>query len=60
MLADEVQRRLFDHLDQPVQRLYGGESSPSVSKVLERASSVGAEEVRACYEQMMRAVGRAV
>jgi 2-oxoisovalerate dehydrogenase E1 component len=58
MVTDEVQRRLFDYLDQPVQRLYGGESSPSVSKVLERASAVGREEIRACYEQMLRNVGR--
>lgn len=60
MVTDEVQRRLFDYLDQPVQRLYGGESSPSVSKVLERASAVGREEIRACYERMLSAVGRSV
>jgi 2-oxoisovalerate dehydrogenase E1 component len=60
MLTDEVQRRLFDYLDQPVQRIYGGESSPSVSKVLERAASVGREEIRAGYERMLSAVGRSV
>jgi 2-oxoisovalerate dehydrogenase E1 component len=37
-LADEIQRRCFDWLDQPVQRVHGGEASPSVSKVLERAA----------------------
>jgi len=37
-LADEIQRRLFDWLDQPVQRVTGAESSPSISKVLERAA----------------------
>ena len=33
-LADEIQRRFFDWLDQPVQRVTGGEASPSISKVL--------------------------
>ncbi len=37
-LADEVQRRLFDWLDQPVQRVTGGIASPSISKVLEAAA----------------------
>ena len=45
-LADEVQRRFFDWLDQPVQRVHGTESSPSASrKVLERAAIAGTEEV---------------
>ncbi|RAP41120.1 MFS transporter [Rhodovulum viride] len=38
MLADELQRRVFDWLDQPVQRVTGGEASPSISKVLEAAA----------------------
>lgn len=38
MLTDEIQRRFFDDLDQPVKRVHGGEASPSVSKVLERAA----------------------
>ena len=33
-LADEIQRRYFDWLDQPVQRVTGQESSPSISRVL--------------------------
>ena len=37
-LADEIQRRFFDWLDRPVQRVTGGEASPSISKVLERAA----------------------
>ena len=37
-LADEIQRRFFDWLDQPVQRVTGAESSPSISKVLEQAA----------------------
>ncbi|MGW7621657.1 alpha-ketoacid dehydrogenase subunit alpha/beta [Streptomyces antimycoticus] len=44
-LADEIQRRLFDWLDQPVQRVTGAEASPSISKVLERAAIAGAEEI---------------
>ena len=44
-LADEIQRRFFDWLDQPVQRVHGGEASPSISKVLERAAHARTEEV---------------
>jgi 2-oxoisovalerate dehydrogenase E1 component len=60
MLTDELQRRYFDYLDQPVKRIHGGESSPSVSKVLERAAFVGAEEIRAGYAQMLADSGRAL
>jgi 2-oxoisovalerate dehydrogenase E1 component len=55
-LADEIQRRFFDWLDQPVQRVTGGEASPSISKVLERAAIAqtsdavgGLERVRAAF-----------
>ena len=44
-LADEIQRRFFDWLDQPVQRVTGGEASPSISKVLERAAIALSDEV---------------
>jgi 2-oxoisovalerate dehydrogenase E1 component len=44
-LADEIQRRYFDWLDQPVQRVTGGEASPSISRVLERAAIARTEEV---------------
>jgi 2-oxoisovalerate dehydrogenase E1 component len=44
-LADEVQRRLFDWLDQPVQRVLGAEASPSISKVLEAAACAGVAEI---------------
>lgn len=46
-LADEIQRRYFDWLDQPIQRVHGGEASPSISKVLERAATARGEEVLA-------------
>ena len=60
MLVDEVQRRCFDDLDQPVARIHGGESSPSVSKVLERAAFVGLEEIKAGFARMMADQGRPV
>jgi 2-oxoisovalerate dehydrogenase E1 component len=46
-LADELQRRLFDWLDLPVSRVTGGEASPSISKVLERAAIASSDEVAA-------------
>ena len=45
-LADEIQSRFFDWLDQPIQRVTGKEASPSISKVLERAAFAGLEEVK--------------
>lgn len=56
-LADEIQRRYFDWLDQPVERLLGGEASPSVSKVLERAAIVGEEEIEAALLRVLAAQG---
>jgi 2-oxoisovalerate dehydrogenase E1 component len=44
-LADEIQRRLFDWLDSPIQRVTGGVASPSISKVLERAAYAKSDEV---------------
>ncbi|MFI5889909.1 thiamine pyrophosphate-dependent enzyme [Actinoplanes sp. NPDC051513] len=44
-LADEMQRRFFDWLDAPIQRVTGGEASPSISKVLERAAIARREEI---------------
>lgn len=44
-LADQIQSRYFDLLDAPIQRVHGGEASPSVSKVLERASCAGSGDV---------------
>ncbi len=56
-LADEIQRRLFDWLDQPVHRVTGGEASPSISKVLERAAIARTEEVVAALEQVRAGMG---
>ena len=58
MLTDEIQRRYFDYLDQPVMRVHGGEASPSVSRVLERAAFAQAPEVETRLREMMAAVGQ--
>ncbi|HEX4226289.1 MAG TPA: thiamine pyrophosphate-dependent enzyme, partial [Pseudonocardiaceae bacterium] len=51
-LADEIQRRLFDWLDAPIERVTGGEASPSISKVLERAAIARTEEVVAALTRI--------
>lgn len=52
-LADEIQRRLFDWLDSPVQRVRGGEASPSVSKTLERAAIAQTEDIVAALRELV-------
>jgi 2-oxoisovalerate dehydrogenase E1 component len=56
-LADEIQSRFFDYLDQPVKRVHGGEASPSISKVLERAAIAGQEEIVQELVQMKSDMG---
>ncbi|WP_368499152.1 thiamine pyrophosphate-dependent enzyme [Herbiconiux sp. A18JL235] len=56
-LADEIQRRFFDWLDQPVERVTGTEASPSISKVLERAAIARTEEVVAGLERVRLGFG---
>ncbi|MFC5503172.1 thiamine pyrophosphate-dependent enzyme [Lysinimonas soli] len=56
-LADEIQRRYFDWLDQPIQRVTGGEASPSISKVLERAAIALTPEVVAGLERVRAGMG---
>jgi 2-oxoisovalerate dehydrogenase E1 component len=51
-LSDEIQRRFFDWLDQPIQRVTGGEASPSISKVLERAAIAQTAEVIATLTEI--------
>lgn len=53
-LADEIQRRYFDWLDAPVQRVTGGVASPSISKVLERAAIAQDPEVVTALETIAR------
>ncbi|CAN5330219.1 alpha-ketoacid dehydrogenase subunit alpha/beta [soil metagenome] len=57
-LADEIQRRFFDYLDQPIQRVTGSEASPSISKVLERAAIARTEEVVAGLERIRAGLGQ--
>ena len=57
MVTDEIQRRYFDWLDAPVGRILGGEASPCVSKVLERAAFVGAEEIRNGFTRALAETG---
>jgi 2-oxoisovalerate dehydrogenase E1 component len=54
-LADEIQRRFFDWLDHPVERVTGGEASPSISKVLERAAIAQKAEVTAKLAEVTEA-----
>jgi 2-oxoisovalerate dehydrogenase E1 component len=57
-LADEIQRRFFDYLDQPVHRVHGGEASPSISKVLERAAIAKTDEVVAGLKNVAMGFGQ--
>ena len=59
-LADELQRRCFDWLDQPIQRVHGTEGAPSISKVLERAAAARTEEVVDSLHRVMRDKGEAI
>ena len=56
-LADEIQRRYFDWLDQPVARVTGSEASPSISRVLERAAIAGTDEVVTALEAVRAGMG---
>ena len=56
-VADEIQRRFLNWLDQPIQRVTGGEASPSISKVLDRAAIAGVEEVVAGLEIVRKGFG---
>ncbi|HEX9339127.1 MAG TPA: transketolase C-terminal domain-containing protein, partial [Pseudonocardiaceae bacterium] len=52
-LADEIQRRFFDWLDHPIERVTGGTASPSISKALERAAIATSDDVAAALTAMM-------
>ncbi|WP_303729294.1 alpha-ketoacid dehydrogenase subunit beta [Paracoccus solventivorans] len=52
-LADELQRRVFDWLDQPIRRVLGTEASPSVSKVLEAAACARPQDIEAALRSVM-------
>ena len=57
LLADEVQKRCFDWLDQPVQRVYGSLAAPSISKVLEAVSRVRESDIEKALVNMMAEQG---
>jgi 2-oxoisovalerate dehydrogenase E1 component len=57
-LADELQRRCFDWLDQPVMRVHGAEASPSISKVLESAALARPTDIDAALRAVMAAQGQ--
>ncbi|SPL71293.1 alpha-ketoacid dehydrogenase subunit alpha/beta [Acinetobacter stercoris] len=59
-LADELQRRYFDWLDQPIQRVHGAEAAPSVSKVLEAAAIAKKSNVIEGLKNIMRDKGEPV
>lgn len=44
-LSDEIQRRYFDWLDSPVERITGSESAPTISFVLEESALADTETV---------------
>ncbi len=58
LLAAEIQDRCFDMLDAPVQRVHGGEASPSVSKVLESAACADAGDIEQGIRRVMAEQGR--
>ena len=57
-IADEIQRRFFDYLDQPVKRVTGRWASPTVSKVLEQAAFAGRDDVAAMLLELLADSGR--
>lgn len=59
-LADELQRRCFDWLDQPVARVSGAEASPSISRVLETAAAAQQSDIEAGLRAAMAAQGQPI
>lgn len=60
VMADEIQRRFFDYLDQPVKRVTGRWAPPVVSKVLEAAALASTDDVEAALKEMMVESGLAI
>lgn len=59
-LADEINRRYFDWLDAPVERVHGSESSPSISKVLEAAALADVPEIESKLNELLQGSQRSV
>jgi 2-oxoisovalerate dehydrogenase E1 component len=51
-LADQIQRRFFDWLDAPIERVHGGEASPSISRVLEAAALAQTDDIVAALRSL--------
>jgi 2-oxoisovalerate dehydrogenase E1 component len=56
-LADEIQRRYFDWLDAPIERVTGGIASPSISKKLEDAAIARAGDVAVALRAIVEGTG---
>ncbi|MCO5967706.1 alpha-ketoacid dehydrogenase subunit alpha/beta [Actinoallomurus soli] len=56
-LADEIQRRFFDWLDLPVERVTGAEASPSISRVLEAAAIAQVDDIVAALKRCKTSIG---
>jgi 2-oxoisovalerate dehydrogenase E1 component len=56
-LADEIQRRYFDWLDAPIERVTGGIASPSISKALEDAAIARTGEVAVALRAIVEGTG---
>lgn len=52
-ISDEIQRRFFDYLDQPVKRVVGRWAPPTVSKVLEQAAVAGRGDVEGMIRELL-------
>lgn len=57
-VADEIQRRYFDYLDQPVKRVTGGWAPPTVSKVLEQAALAGSAQIERMIRELLNDSGQ--
>ncbi len=57
-IGDELHRRFFDYLDQPVKRVVGGEAAPTISKVLDLAANASEEDILNGYREVIRDLGR--
>ena len=57
LLGDEIQRRYFDWLDHPVERVHGEEAWPSVSRSLESAANAGVDEIKTELTKILQATG---
>jgi 2-oxoisovalerate dehydrogenase E1 component len=56
-LADEIQRRLFDWLDHPIERVTGQEASPVISRVLETAAITQTADIAEALERIAHETG---